>query len=119
MGSVLHNSQILSIAISLRSWTGAAAVAAARAAASGEVMAESKWPSDDGAVTHDDPNYFMKQPWTQVGFWAEDEQEEAIVGMVQFPQDCNRGKGQSKMSVVPFRQIPANETTAGKTIALQ
>ncbi len=54
---------------------------------------ELKWPSDDGAVTHDDSNYFMKQPWTQVGFWAEDEQEEAIVGIVQFPQDCNRGKG--------------------------
>ena len=39
--------------------------------------------------------------------------------MVQFPQDCNRGKGQGKMSVVPARQIPANETTAGKTTALQ
>ena len=119
MGSVLHNSQILSIAISLRAWTGAAAAAAASAAASGEVTAESKRPSDAGAVTHYDPNYFMKQPGTQLGFWAEDEQEEAIVGMVQFPQDCNRGKGQGKMFVVPFRQIPANETTAVKTIALQ
>ena len=39
MGSVLHNSQILSIAISLRAWTGAAAAAAASAAAPGEVMA--------------------------------------------------------------------------------
>ena len=119
MGSVLQNSQIVSIAILLRSWTGAAAAVAASAAAFGEVMAEWKWPSDHGAVTHDDSNYFMKQPWTQVGFWAEDEQEEAIVGMVQFPQDCNPGKGQGKMSVVPFRQIPASETTAVKTIALQ
>ena len=93
MGNVLHNSQIISIAILLRSWAGAAAAVAASAAAFGEVMAEWKWPSDDVAVTHDDPNYFMKQPWTQVGFWDEEEQEESIVGMVQFSQDCNQGIG--------------------------
>ena len=119
MGSVPHNSQIISIPILLTSWTGAAAAVAASAAASGEVTAESKRPSDAGAVTHYDPNYFMKQPGTQLGFWAEDDQEEAIVGIIQFPQDCNRGKGQGQMSVVPLRQIPANETSAGKTNALQ
>ena len=78
-----------------------------------------KWPSDDGVVTHYVPNDSMKQPWTQTRFWDEVEQEESIVGIVQFPQDCNRGKGQGKPSVVPARQIHANETTAGKTTALQ
>ena len=96
MGSVLRNRQFVSIAILLRSSTGAASAVAASAAAFGEVMAEWKWPSDHGAVTHLDSNHFMKQPWTQVGFWAEDEQEEAIVGIVQFPQDCNLGQGEGQ-----------------------
>ena len=39
MGGVLHNSQILSMAILLRAWTGAAAAFAACAAAPGEAMA--------------------------------------------------------------------------------
>ena len=39
MGGVLHNSQILSMAILLRAWTGAAAASAACAAAPGEAMA--------------------------------------------------------------------------------
>ena len=39
--------------------------------------------------------------------------------MVLLPQDCNHGKGEGKISVAPARQIPANETIAGKTTALQ
>ena len=85
----------------------------------GTAPGELKWPSDDGAVTHYVPNDSMKQPWTQTRFWDEAEQQESIVGIVQFPLDCNRGKGQGKPSVVPARQIPASETTAGKTTALQ
>ena len=118
MAYVLHNRLILSIAISLRAWTGAAAAAAASAAAFGEVMAEWKWPSDHGAVTHDDSNYFMKQPWTQVEFWAEGDQEEAV-GIVQFPQDCNLGQGEGQDVCRALWLIPANEATAVKTIALQ
>ena len=119
MGSVLQNSQIVSIAILLRSWTGAAAAVAASAAAFGEVMAEWKWPSDHGAVTYLDSNYFMKQPWTQVEFWAEGDQEEAIVGIVQFPQDCNLGQREGQDVCRALWLVPANEATAVKTIALQ
>ena len=118
MGSVLQNRQFVSIAILLRSWTGAAAAVAASAAAFGEVMAEWKWPSDHGAVTYLDSNYFMKQPWTQVEFWAEGDQEEAV-GIVQFPQDCNLGQGEGQDVWRALWLIPANEATAVKTIALQ
>ena len=49
----------------------------------------------------------------------EEEQEAWTVEMVRLPQDCNQGKGQGKIYVVPAGQVPTVETTACKTTALQ
>ena len=70
MGSVLANSQILSIAISLRAWTGAAAAAAASAAAPMEVMAPKhaashKKAANNKAVRKKGASNRAPGPWAQ------------------------------------------------------